>query len=315
MNLQNIFSEIENVDPEVYDRMDTRRSAMKQFANLSGKAALAAMPLALGSMFKKAYGQTPTDVLDVLQFALLLEQLEARFYIVGLSATSTAITGAGNATPAGIAAFTKIRDHEIAHREYLKTVIVSLGATPGVEPAFDFTAGNTTVSPNIGNGPFKGFDTNYDIFLAVSQTLEDTGVRAYKGQAGRLINNKPILTAALNIHSVEARHASHVRQLRRSRFQSNAPNLFLPAYTGNIKPWVEQAQSNISGNNPVPGAGGASFGAAVQPNYNGEELANQLTINIQGLSGGFDINAATASFDEPLTKLQVQGLVKPFILP
>lgn len=312
MNLQNIFSEIENVDPEVYERMDTRRSAMKQFANLTGKAALAAMPLALGSMFKKAYGQTPTDVLDVLQFALLLEQLEARFYIVGVA--SAAVTGPGNAGPAALAALTKIRDHEIAHRNYLTAVISSLGATPGTEPMFDFTGGATPVggtTSNPGNGPFKGYDANYDIFLAVSQTLEDTGVRAYKGQAGRLINNKPILTAALNIHSVEARHASHIRQMRRAR--QSAPGAFTAAYTGNIKPWIEQAQSNISGNNPVPGAGNASFMAAVQPNYNGEENTNQLGVNILGINS--DINAATASFDEPLTKAQVTALVKPFILP
>ncbi len=42
MNLQNIISEIEKADPEVYDRLDTRRSAMKKFANLSGKVAVAA---------------------------------------------------------------------------------------------------------------------------------------------------------------------------------------------------------------------------------------------------------------------------------
>ena len=85
MNLQNIFSEIEKVDADIYDRLDTRRSAMKQFANFTGKAALAAMPLALGSMFKKAYGQTPTEVITTLQFALTLEYLEAKFYQLGVA--------------------------------------------------------------------------------------------------------------------------------------------------------------------------------------------------------------------------------------
>ena len=85
MNLQNIFSEIEKVDPEVYDRMDTRRHAMKGFATFAGKAALASMPLALGSMFKKAYGQTPSDVIATFQFALTLEYLEAEFYTKGIA--------------------------------------------------------------------------------------------------------------------------------------------------------------------------------------------------------------------------------------
>lgn len=307
MNLQNIFSEIENVDPEVYERFDTRRSAMKQFANVSGKIALAAMPLALGSMFKKAYGQAPSDVLDVLQFGFLLEQLEARFYIVGLN--SSAITTAAGTS--NTAALTKIRDHEILHREYLRGVLTAVGATPStVEPTFDFTGGATTVSPNIGNGPFKGFDTQYDIFLAVAQTLEDTGVRAYKGQAGRLINNKPILTAALNIHSVEARHAARIRRMRRVR--SGVAGAF-PAYIGDIKPWIEGNQSNITGTNPTPGATNPNFAAAVQPNYNGEDLAIQLGVNIAAVAS-VSSSAATASFDEPLTKADVTALVDGFIV-
>lgn len=310
MNLQNIFSEIENVDAEVYDRMDTRRSAMKQFANFTGKAALAAMPLALGSMFKKAYGQTPNDVLDVLQFALTLEYLEASFYTQGVA--SPAVAGNAAVSPAALGALQKIRDHENAHVQYLRAVITSTGNTPVsfTNANFDFTGGATTVSPNIGNGPFKGWNADYDIFLAVSQTLEDTGVRAYKGQAGRLINNKPVLTAALNIHSVEARHASHIRQMRRAR--ALVSGAFTAAYVGNIKPWIEQKQSNIGGNNPVPGAGNASFAAAVQGNYDGEETTNQLGVNILSING--DINAATASFDEPLTKAQVLNLIDGFVI-
>ena len=310
MNLQNIFSEIENVDPEIYDRLDTRRSAMKQFANVSGKIALAAMPLALGSMFKKAYGQLPTDVVDVLKFGFLLEQLEARFYIVGL-ASSAITTAAGTANTAVL---TKIRVHEEAHREFLRGVLTSLGATPStIEPTFDFTGGATTVAPNIGNGPFKGFDAQYDIFLAVAQTLEDTGVRAYKGQAGRLINNKPILTAALNIHSVEARHAARIRRMRRLRSSATGPGTFPAAYIGDIKPWIEGNQSNIAGTNPTIGATNPNFATAVQANYNGEEVTTQLGVTITGL-GGTSVAAATASFDEILTKPQVEGLVDGFIV-
>ena len=310
MNLQNIFSEIENVDPEVYERFDTRRSAMKQFVNVSGKIALAAMPLALGSMFKKAYGQAPSDVLDVLRFGFLLEQLEARFYIVGLN--SPAITSAAGAV--NTFALSKIRDHEVLHREYLRGVLTAVGATPSpIEPTFDFTGGATTVSPNIGNGPFKGFDTQYDIFLAVAQTLEDTGVRAYKGQAGRLINNKPILTAALNIHSVEARHAARIRRMRRLRSTASGAGTFPAAYTGDIKPWIEGIQSNISGTNPTIGATNPNFAAAVQANYNGEDLATQLGVNIAAV-GSVSSSAATASFDEPLTKAVVEGLVDGFIV-
>jgi Ferritin-like domain len=48
----------------------------------------------------------------------------------------------------------------------------------------------------------------------VSQTLEDTGVAAYRGQAPALTGGGALLTTALQIHSVEARHAAEVRIVR-----------------------------------------------------------------------------------------------------
>lgn len=273
MNVQNIINEIEKVDPEVYEKLDTRRDAMKSFAKASGRIALAALPLALGSMFQKAYGQGGTTMIaETLNFALTLEYLEANFYIKGV-ATAGLIPSA----PA-VGALTTIRDHENAHVNFLRTAITSLGATPVTFTAsqFDFTA----------NGTFPDVFTNYDTFLAVAQTFEDTGVRAYKGQAGNLMSNNDVLTAALNIHSVEARHASHIRQMRKAR-------------GANVKPWITGNDSGI--------------GAVVQASYNGEEITTQAGINIVNI-GGNTISSAAASeaFDEPLTKEQVTAIVTPF---
>jgi hypothetical protein len=287
MNLQNIITEIEKVDPEVYDRFDSRRKVMKQFANLTGKLALAAVPLAVSSMFNKAYGQTPADVTDVLNFALTLEYLEAEFYnnIVGSPGYLTA-------TPAAQAALTKIRDDENKHVIFLKSV---LGAAAVAKPTFDFTAGNGT-----GTGPFAGYLANYAVQLAMAQTFEDTGVRAYKGQATRLQSNRTVLTAALNIHSVEARHASHIRQMRR------ALDAAVPAAQKPLKPWVTL---NYSGIDYAPG------NAAIQLSYNGEEVTSQAGVNIVGLGGAYNTDkAASEGFDEPLTKAQVLTIVDPFIV-
>ncbi len=67
MNIHHIITEVEKVDPEIYDRLNPRRKVIQQFANLGGKLALAAVPLALGGLFSKAYGRGTTgSVLDVL---------------------------------------------------------------------------------------------------------------------------------------------------------------------------------------------------------------------------------------------------------
>ena len=279
MNLYNIFSEIEKTDPEIYNRLDSRRKAISGFAKIGGKIALAAVPLAFGSMFQKAYGQTTTSVTDVLQFALTLEYLEADFYIKAVAAP--ALLPAGAAT----AAITTIRDHEVAHVEFLKTAITAMGATPVSKPEFDFSG-----AKGEGNGPFKDAFSNYDLFLAVAQTFEDTGVRAYKGQAGNLISNNDVLTAALNIHSVEARHAAHIRSMRRVTTQNN-----------DLKPWITGKDSG-------------GIGSAVQASYNGEEITTQAGVNIVHINGqNISMEAASESFDEPLSMEQILAIVDPFL--
>lgn len=281
MNLQNILTEIEKTDAEVYDRLDTRRNAMKSFAKTSGKIALAALPFALGSMFQKAYASptAPTDlILDTLNFALTLEYLEANFYI---KAVASGIIPSGDA----LNSLTVIRDHENEHVNFLKTAITAAGGTPVSFTAnsFDFTA----------KGTFPNVFSDYGTLLAVAQTFEDTGVRAYKGQAPNLISNNDYLTAALQIHSVEARHAAHLREMRKMA------NLLVPSGV-DLKPWITLNQSGI----------GTS---AVQASYNGEENVTQAGVMITNI-GGQNISAAAASeaFDEPLSKDQVTAIVTPF---
>jgi hypothetical protein len=287
MNVTHILNEIEKVDPEIYDRLDTRRNVMKQFSGMAGKLALTAVPFLLGGMFKKAYGQTSSNLIAILNYALTLEYLEAKFYQMG-NAAPTLIPAGAPAT-----AIQTIGAHETAHVNFLKTAISGAGGTPVAEPVFDFTGGN-------GNnaGPFTGVFTNYALFLAVAQTFEDTGVRAYKGQAAEpaLMANNDVLTAALQIHSVEARHASHIRQMRR------ANGGLVPAGV-TVKPWITLNQSGIASTD-------------VQASYNGEEVTTQANVPIVNI-GGQTISASAASeaFDEPLTMTQVLAIVDPFIVP
>ena len=288
MNLSNIIDEIEKIDPEVYERLDGRRAAMKKFMSFSGKVAMSTVPIALGTMLNKSYGQSVSQqILDVLNFALTLEYLESEFYVTGLQSGIIA----GEDVPA----FQTISAHEMEHVEFLRSTIISLGGTPVPKPQFDYSAGNTASAGNNSmTGPFKDVFINYDLYLAVSQTFEDTGVRAYKGQAANLISSNEILTAALRIHSVEARHASHVREIR-----SRKPSGFV---VGVPDPWITLNMSNIASD-------------LVQPSYDGEQLTVQAGVNIVGING-FNITPEDASeaFDEPLSRAQILAIVDPFIV-
>lgn len=184
-----------SLDPELMNRVESRRGAVSRTGKMAGALAIASMPVAFGLMAKRAFAQggLPQGIIDVLNFALTLEFLENEFYVTGLAA--------GGLIPAeDLPIFQQIRKHETAHVALLQSV---LGASAVAKPTFDFTAGGTL-------DPFNDYPT----FQLLSQAFEDTGVRAYKGQAAALMSDNTILTTALRIHSVEARHASEVRRLR-----------------------------------------------------------------------------------------------------
>ncbi len=276
MNFSNILNEIAKVDPEVFEKTDQRRNVLK---NMTRKVALTALPFAVGSVFNKAYGKTTDEVIDALNFALTLEHLEAEFY-------KKAVADASALFPSALAlgAFQTIRNHEIAHVDFLTKTISNMGGTPNAANAkgYDFTL----------NGALDTF-TDYKTLLTVAQVFEDTGVRAYKGQAGILPKNE-VLTAALNIHSVEARHASHIRQMRAAAAGGGA----------NVRPWVTGAGITASG-----------AAAAFNDSYVGEDTSAQAGVNIVGIGGqAISIGTATEAFDEPLLRVDVEEIVKPFFI-
>ncbi len=301
MNLQNILGAIEQVDPEVYDRLDTRRHAMKRFTRVGGRIALSAIPLAIGSMFKKAYGQPATaTVKSILQYALTLEYIEAAFYNKGVASAATiGITGTA------LTAITKIRDDENAHVNFLKTALTTaFAATPAevASPNIDLTGGKSAA----GTGPFAAaYQANgYLTYLAVAQTFEDTGVRAYKGRAKEITKGGAYLTAALQIHSVEARHAAHIRYMRSSVGAGTIPA------GQTVKPWITQSQSGIT-------TGVANTDAAIALSYAGatpESTTTQAGVAITNIGGQvISANAATEAFDEPLTSTEVLAIINGFI--
>lgn len=266
---------IDSIDPEIRDTLAAREHEIASGASVDGKLAamlaLGSIPIALGVLSRDAYGQAPADVLDVLQFALLLEYLEADFYQRGVAAT-------GLIDAADRTIFTTISGHETVHVTTLRGLISASGAVPITKPAFDFTAKGNVAGFTFAAG-------QYETFKVLAMAFEDTGVRAYKGQAPRLINNKAALTAALTIHSVEARHASEVRRLRGKKgWVTGSSRDDLPAFTQGI--------------------------------YDGEDnlIQGGLTVtSLPGASNNGGSAAATEAFDEPLTKAQVTAIVTPFL--
>ena len=127
----------------------------------------------------------------ILNYAYALEQLEADFYTKVVNNFYTGISTAEKQL------FTDIYNHEVIHRDFFKAALLAAGATP--TPTLSFK--------------YDGVDFNSrNSILATAKALEDTGVAAYNG-AGKYITNLDYLVIAGKIVSVEARHASAIRDV------------------------------------------------------------------------------------------------------
>ena len=127
----------------------------------------------------------------ILNYAYALEQLEADFYTKVVNKFYSGISESEKQL------FTDIYRHEVIHRDFFKAAITAAGATPTPKLEFKYDGVN--------------FNSR-DSILATSKALEDTGVAAYNG-AGKFITNLDYLVIAGKIVSVEARHASAIRNI------------------------------------------------------------------------------------------------------
>jgi hypothetical protein len=192
-----------DVDGAVREALDDAASASR--AGFLKHAAVAGGTIAAGGVLlgglPKLVTAAPSPAQDVriLNFALLLEYLEAEFY------TQAAGSGALSGETAEFARV--VGAHERAHVAFLRK---GLGSQAGAKPTFDF----------------KGTTENQARFQATAVLLEDTGVAAYNGQGPNL--TKKTLGAAAQIVSVEARHAAWIRDIVR---KNPAPAAFDPART------------------------------------------------------------------------------------
>ena len=293
MNFFNIIDLLAEADPDVLDRFSSRRAVFNSLGTVAQRAALATSPLFLGALFQKAYAGTASLPTDILNYALTLELLEADFYRQFLAAGQV---------PAGAAfdAITVIKTHEDAHVTYLSNAVTRAGGTPVTGTA---TAG-IRFNPNL-------LPATYTDQLKYAQVLEDIGVRAYKGRAAELIGTD-LLTPVLQIHSIEARHAAHIRTMRGQQPWVSlgddlaADPLYKAAYTGGV----------ASSTRTTVALGGTTYGI---PSYNpalpsppesnqqqgaaGTKLPVLITTGIGSTT--YLADDAAAAFDEPLQAAEV----------
>jgi len=127
---------------------------------------------------------------DVLNYALTLEYLEAEFYRQGNAADL--LTGKAADYLA------TVQSDEEAHVAVITDTIDKLGGDPVPAPAVDF--GESFASA--------------DSYLETAFVFENLGVSAYLGAAPSLFQEKELLTAAASIFGVEARHAAIIGLLQ-----------------------------------------------------------------------------------------------------
>ena len=132
------------------------------------------------------------DAIAVLNYALTLEHLEATFYREGVAAYDAAAYEAIGFQAGVRDRISLIADQEAEHVAFLTAGISAAGGTPVAEGVYEF-----------------GY-TDLASFLATAAVIEGVGVSAYQGAAPYLIDSDDLLTAALTIHGVEARHAAYL---------------------------------------------------------------------------------------------------------
>ena len=131
----------------------------------------------------QALAETGGGDVEILNFALTLEYLEADFYNV--KGKSLGLSGEAKRYAKVFGA------EEAAHVSALSAAIEQLGGKPVAKPSFVFPA------------------TSEKSFLALASVLENTGVGAYNGAAPSL-QSKQVLASAGSIVQIEARHAAAI---------------------------------------------------------------------------------------------------------
>jgi hypothetical protein len=172
-------------------RQFLRTSALATIVAALAANTLAPNPAAAHSLTRPVHAglaQVPAGDLDILNYALTLEHLEARAY--------ADVNRSGLLSGAAADYFRDFGAHEAAHVDVLTQTIRDLGGTP-VQAQAQYN--------------FPQLNSQQEV-LEYFQVVEELGAAAYLGQAPRLVT-PDLITAAVSIHNVEGQHAAVLNDL------------------------------------------------------------------------------------------------------
>lgn len=303
MDFLTLLARLAELQPDALHTSAPRRAALSRL----GQAGATLLPAVLAALPQAATAgtQDTRTRLDVLTLALTLEYLQYELYATAFGM----ITGRG---PANVDAFMGSAEHKAAlqtilthqnqHIVLLTRLITDGGATVPAKPNFDFTGSKNGRQAALYPDVFSNFDT----FLRVAQLLEDTGVRAYKGQVEFVQSDNSLLETAVRLHSTEARHAAHIRTMRRQRGAT-------------VKSWVSPSDAPITtaGSPPDKAYAGENTTTQYLPGTRPVLVPFSTTLPINVATPPLpnaDILAKVAeAFDEPLDAATAESLIQLFI--
>ncbi|RSK35323.1 ferritin-like domain-containing protein [Hymenobacter metallilatus] len=303
MNFLHLLARLATLDTEHTALTQAPRRAALSRLGQAGTALLPALLAGLATPAQAGQKEVRTR-LDALKLILKLENLQNAFYSRALG-----LLPGGPANPAtffGSAAtrdaIQTIQSQQQKHAALYGQLITNAGSALDASPNYDFTGSRNGTQPAV----YPDVYTNPDTFLKVAQLLKDASVQTYKGQAAFLQSDNYLLETTVRAHSTEARHAAHIRTLRRQRGAT-------------VKSWVSATDTAIT-----------TAGSPQHAVYTTETNINQyvslsglvtrvpfdstLPINVgtPALSASALLAKVAEAFDEPIESVTAESILQVF---
>ncbi|GAC1598111.1 MAG: hypothetical protein NVS3B25_23750 [Hymenobacter sp.] len=291
MNLSSLLDQLSAADAP--SAAAPRRHLLRQWGQAGARAAAAALPLAWATPALAAPADT---ALDATRLLLKLEDLLSAFYAQALAAPVLTSPDQAGVRPD----FDRLLRQQQGHAQFWRATLQATGVTPPAAPSFDFSGRkNNPANPVL----FPNVMTDFGAFLQLAQQLEDASATIYLGQASFFTGDKQLLDAVLRLQAVEARHASHVRTLRR------ATNVV-------VKSWPSTADAAPAPAVLVPNPASGTPVSIYSFETNETQLVSAGNVvpfpTILTGTTAVQFRAFAEAFDEPLPTLQATALLNVF---